>query len=103
MEIAPEEWGVFPAEEFNTAAPRASGQLYMDLTTMAVSHDVIIIDQDSGEPVASEAVLDAIKASGSGAAVRFAVIVGEDQSVHLQLQGLPAAASVLMGKPAFRG
>jgi hypothetical protein len=170
MEFAPEEWGVFPAEEFNTAAPRASGQLYMelmiqvrpngrmldhcrlglggssvvdarfelarlfsfpaasrwavryqvwpkdidlrrnmastgwkDLTTMVASHDAVVIDRDSGEPVASEIVLDAIKASGSGASVRFAVIVGEDQSVHLQLQGLPAAANVLMGKPAFRG
>jgi hypothetical protein len=170
MDFSPEEWGVFPAEEFNTAAPRAAGQLYMelmiqvrpngrmldhcrislggtsvvdsqfdldrvfsfpaasdwsaryqvwpkdidlrlnmastgwkDIAVMVASRDVIIIDKNSGEPVESEKVLEAIKASGSGASVRFAMIVGEDQAVHLQLQGLPAAATVLMGKPAFRG
>jgi hypothetical protein len=67
---------------------------WKDLAVMVASRDVIIIDQSSGEPADSERVLEAMKASHSGAFVRFAVIVGEDQALHLQLQGLPAAANV---------
>jgi hypothetical protein len=38
-----------------------------------------------------------------GAALRFAVIIGGDQRLVLALQGLPATAEYLMGRPAFRG
>jgi hypothetical protein len=40
---------------------------------------------------------------GKTAAVRFGVAISEDQNLELVLQTLPAAAEVLMGKPAFRG
>jgi hypothetical protein len=53
--------------------------------------------------VASERVQQTIQESGAGAAVCFAVTVGEDLTVNLQLQGLPAPANTLMGKPAYRG
>jgi hypothetical protein len=50
-----------------------------------------------------EAVVEAMKADGVSAAIRFAVAIGGDQRLVLALQGLPASADQLMGKPAFRG
>jgi hypothetical protein len=38
-----------------------------------------------------------------GAAFRWAVTVGEDSTLRLQLQGLPAAAVVLSGRHQFEG
>jgi hypothetical protein len=170
MEFPPEEWDVFPGEEFNSAAPRAAGALNMellvqarpngrmldhfriglsgsrildarfaladllsfqaaadwscrmqtwpkdvdlrrnmmttgwkDLATLIASKDVVITLAETNELVASERVQQAIQENGAGAAVRFAVTVGEDMTVNLQLQGMPAPANTLMGKPAYRG
>jgi hypothetical protein len=49
-----------------------------------------------------EVVTAAIQDGNCGAAIRFAVIVG-DQNNGLQLQGPPASATALMGKPLYRG
>ena len=38
-----------------------------------------------------------------GAAVRWAVGIGPDGNMELILQGLPASAATLLGKPTFRG
>jgi hypothetical protein len=170
MEFDPAAWDCFPAEEFNSAAPRAASALHMelliqvrpngrmldhfriglggtsiinasfplasvfsfpaakdwtakyqiwprdidlrrnmattgwkDLPTLVASRDILIISSETEELVTADVVTEAIQSSKAGAAVRFAVIVGEDSTVSLQLQGLPASASILMGKPAFRG
>jgi hypothetical protein len=39
----------------------------------------------------------------AGAAIRYSVGIGGDQKMVLFLQGMPASADQLMGKPAFRG
>jgi hypothetical protein len=39
----------------------------------------------------------------AGLAYRFAVMVGADERLILQLQMMPASAASLMGRPAFRG
>jgi hypothetical protein len=37
------------------------------------------------------------------AAMRFAIVIGDNLGLELNVQGLPASAETLMGKPAFRG
>jgi hypothetical protein len=37
------------------------------------------------------------------AAIRFAVMIGDNLNMELNIQSLPASAESLMGKPAFRG
>jgi hypothetical protein len=76
---------------------------WKDLATLIASKDVVITLAETNKLVASKRVQQGIQESGAGAAVRFAVTVGEDQTVNLQLQGLPAPANNLMGKPATRG
>jgi len=44
-----------------------------------------------------------LKERGRQAAVRFAVDIGEDSRMQLQLHGLPASADTLSRKPTFRG
>jgi hypothetical protein len=74
---------------------------WKDLATLIASKDVVITMAETDEMVADERVQRAIQESGAGAAVCFAVTVGEDHTISLQLQGLPAPAYTLMGKPAF--
>ena len=37
------------------------------------------------------------------ASIRWAIAVGDDAKIHLQLQGLPAPAGIINGKPGLRG
>jgi hypothetical protein len=55
----------------------------------------------SESPVAFEEAAACLKEAG--AAIRYAVVIGGDQRLLLMLQGLPASADQLLGKPAFRG
>jgi hypothetical protein len=59
------------------------------------------VETMDGVAVPEQEILEVLP--GRSAAVRFAVAIGEDQNLELVLQTLPAAAEVLMGKPAFRG
>ena len=61
-----------------------------------------MVDAD-GQPVPYEAALQVLEERGKQAAVRFAVVIGEDSRMQLQLHGLPASADTLSGKPTFRG
>jgi hypothetical protein len=76
---------------------------WKDLPTLVASRDILILKTGTEEVVAADLVYEAIQANKVGAAIRFAVIAGEDLTVSLQLQGLPAAANSLKGKPALRG
>jgi hypothetical protein len=59
------------------------------------------VQAESGEAVDPEAVAAQLKEINL--AYRFAVVVGEDERLQLQLQMMPASAATLMGKPVFRG
>ena len=50
-----------------------------------------------------ESVVEMLEQRGKQAAVRFAVVIGEDTKMQLQLHALPASADSLAGKPTFRG
>ena len=61
------------------------------------------VTQEDGTQVPTEVLLEEMKEAKSDAAIRFAVVIGEDSRMQLQLQSLPSTAATLMGKPAFRG
>jgi hypothetical protein len=75
---------------------------WVDIDSLLASNDALVMD-DSHEPVETKLVLEAMKAAGVAASIRFAVVVGEDLSMRLQLQGLPATSTSLQAKPALRG
>jgi hypothetical protein len=53
--------------------------------------------------VDQETVANTMQEANISAAFRFIVIVGRDQRLQLAVQGLPASAEQLLGKPALRG
>jgi len=75
---------------------------WRDVYDLLASKKADVVNPEE-EPVPMDQFLREMKEAGRAAALRFAVIIGEDQRVQLQLQGLPASAASLMGKPAFRG
>ena len=58
---------------------------------------------EDGSTIPHEALLEDLVSAGRSAAVRFAVVVGEDSRMQLQLQALPGSANLLSGKPVLRG
>jgi hypothetical protein len=75
---------------------------WLDISSIIASNDALVMDE-SNEPIASEKIAEVMKNAGAAASVRYAVIVGEDHTMKLQLQGLPATATTLMAKPVLRG
>ena len=61
------------------------------------------VTNEEGAILPHDHVVTDITAAGYAAAIRFAVVIGEDERMQLHLQCLPASAATLMGKPAFRG
>jgi hypothetical protein len=79
---------------------------WTDISAMVASRDAVVISQglnQSEEPLAPEQIADMLEQAGIGGAVRYAIVVGEDQRLWLQLQGLPASAATLLARPALRG
>jgi hypothetical protein len=73
-------------------------------TIIAAKDGCVVAEEEGRETVVPHAeVLACFEELGAVAAVRFAVVVGGDQRLVLMLQGLPATAETLAGKPAFRG
>ena len=72
--------------------------IYELLATRAAS----VLAED-GSTIPHEALLEDLVSAGRSAAVRFAVVVGEDSRMQLQLQALPGSANLLSGKPVLRG
>jgi len=178
MEFPPEDWPVFPANDFELAVPRDPGALGIEVMAQArvngriVDHfrvavgganilrvnfstrDIFLSDRIAATPLQYEvwprdvtirrnmassawidantllasndlAVMTGEEAAGSGAisdnavliavlgaakdktkftaSVRWAIVVGSDRNLELVLQTLPAAATVLDGKPSLRG
>jgi len=79
-----------------------STSLWMDVVSTVAARSATVVDAD-GQPVPYEAALQVLEERGKQAAVRFAVVIGEDSRMQLQLHGLPASADTLSGKPTFRG
>jgi hypothetical protein len=61
----------------------------------------------SGDEVAQDVVLEELESIQDGqikdAAIRYAVVIGPDQRMALEVQSLPASANILNGKPSFVG
>jgi hypothetical protein len=75
---------------------------WVSLDSIIASKDGVIYNaEDVVVPHAD--VLEKIQEAEVSAAVRYAVVIGGDQGLQLMMQGMPASAESLMGKPAFRG
>jgi hypothetical protein len=79
---------------------------WMDVEALLASKaaQMVLVGDDGEESeVAHNVAIGEMDQAEVGAALRFAVIIGGDQRLVLALQGLPATAEYLMGRPAFRG
>jgi len=84
---------------------------WLDVATLLASNDIAVMTGD--EPAGSDAVASnegllglingAKDKTNYSASIRWAVVVGSDGNLELNLQTLPAAAAVLVGKPVLRG
>jgi len=89
---------------------------WLDLTNLVAANDILAYrpGTEAGgsedvieEELCNEAIMAFLNGltekTHCGASVRWAVGVGADNKLELVLQGLPASATVLAGKPPFRG
>ena len=76
--------------------------IWVNISKMINSKEAMVTD-DTREPVAQEAVLTELQNNNVEAAIRWAVVIGEDSLPRLHLQSLPASAESLSGKPTLRG
>jgi len=89
---------------------------WMDLTNLVASNDILGYKpaeaagpstDAAAEELCNEDILRFLNGlsekSHCGAAIRWAVGIGADQKLELILQGLPASAAALTGKPTLRG
>ena len=76
--------------------------IWVNISKMINSKEAVVTD-DSGEPVAQEAVLGTLQSNNVEAAIRWAVVIGEDERLRLHTQLLPTSAESLSGKPVLRG
>ena len=76
--------------------------LWLDVVGAISARNATVVDE-TNELVPYESVMEALDTRGKQAAVRFAVVIGEDAKMQLQLHALPASADTLSGKPTFRG
>jgi hypothetical protein len=87
--------------------PRDKGLLsgqWNDLKTVVSARDASIIN-DTGSGVPAREFLEILEGAEEGhdcAAIRWAVALGDDERLVFQLQGLPAMAALLNGKPSFK-
>jgi hypothetical protein len=75
--------------------------LWKDISALVSSRDACVSDKEGAGISASE-FLRTLEQSKAHAAARWAVVLADNEKLALQLQGLPAAAAVLNGKPSFK-
>ena len=76
---------------------------WIDLEALIAGRDAEVFDREGAGIPANEVLgLLGELESPNAAALRWAVVLGDDSELHLQLQALPASAPVLDGKPALR-
>ena len=76
--------------------------IWVDATKIITTKEAVVVDA-GGNTVPLESAVGVLKDAEVAASVRWAVVIGEDGRMRLQLQSLPASADALSGKPAFRG
>jgi hypothetical protein len=78
--------------------------LWKDFAMLVSTRDASVLDKDGAGIPASEFLKMIEQAEGGPAsgAARWATVLGDNEKLCLQLQGLPAAAAVLNGKPSFK-
>jgi hypothetical protein len=79
---------------------------WTDVTAMISSNDAAVFNEGDVEVSAAAfraGLEDTADHEPDAASLRWAVIIGSDKLLKLQLQGLPAAASLLSGKHHFKG
>ena len=78
--------------------------LWNDLKTVVSARDASVMD-NTGSGIPAREFLEVLEGAEDGhesAAIRWAVALGDDERLVLQLQGLPATAALLNGKPSFK-
>jgi len=78
---------------------------WFDLRDGVAANDILVYNDDK-EAIEGAQLLDILDKLDKGinnASFRWAVVVGEDQKLQLQLQALPSAANYLAGKPMLNG
>jgi hypothetical protein len=78
--------------------------LWKDLKTVVSARDASITD-DTGSGIPARELLEILDGAEEGhesAAIRWAVALGDDERLVLQLKGLPVTAAQLNGKPSFK-
>ena len=78
---------------------------WVELLTLLAANEVSVLS-DTGANVLNPSVVEALSGlqdkSSNSASCRWAVCVGEDGKLELQLQFLPCLVNLLTGKPIFR-
>ncbi len=79
---------------------------WMDVPAMVCCNEATVHNA-TGEEVLPASFMTRLESAAEfepeAASIRWAVTVGEDEALRLQLQGLPAAAVLLTGKHQFKG
>ena len=79
---------------------------WQDVPELVAANDTVVLDA-TGAGVSPGEFQRLLQASDEedpdSAAIRWAIIVGEDGNPRLQLQSLPCDAATLAGKPFFKG
>jgi len=76
--------------------------VWVDVSGIITSKEAVVVSDDDSV-VPQEAVLGELEKAATQAAIRWAVVVGEDKKMRLHLHTLPASADSLAGKPLLRG
>ncbi len=79
---------------------------WLDVTSI-IEENMATLTDLSGDKVAQDIVLEELESMEDGqikdAAICYAVVIGPDQRMALEVQSLPASANILNGKPYFVG
>ncbi len=75
-----------------------------DIALLVFARDASVLDKERAGIPASKILrmIEQAEVGPASAAARWAVILGDNEKLCLQQQGLPAAAAVLNGKPSFK-
>ena len=76
--------------------------IWVSVSSLLEAREAQIVD-DEDQLVLTEAVLAELKKAKRDSAIRWAVVIGEDERLRLHTQLLPASAESLSGKPALQG
>ena len=78
---------------------------WVDVPAMLGFRECEVVDDSGGSMDCATilSIMEELDEDGpTSAALRWAVVVGDDENLQLQLQGLPASAVELTGKPVLR-